>query len=79
LVYVEGMDPNRRLLHPAELDQMLGYPQGRSARLARRRLIPFVELPDGEIRFDRPVIQEWLKGRATTTPEVPQPGKAMTR
>ena len=49
-----------RLLRPRELDYRLGYPQGRSARLARKGLIPHITLPDGEIRFDSDVIDHWL-------------------
>ncbi len=43
------------------MDARLRYPRGRSARLARKGLIPHVKLPDGEIRFDPEVIDEWLR------------------
>ncbi|MEM8493865.1 MAG: hypothetical protein AAF916_10825 [Planctomycetota bacterium] len=39
------------LLTPAEADRLLRYPRGRSARLARRGLLPHLALPDGEVRF----------------------------
>ena len=40
-----------RLLKPREVDLMLRYPVGRTARLAKRGLLPCIQLPDGEIRF----------------------------
>ena len=39
------------LLTPAEADRLLRYPRGRSARLARRGLLPHWTLPDGAVRF----------------------------
>ena len=51
------------LLTSRDLDRHLRYPRGRSVRLARRGLIPYIELPDGEIRFDATVIRQWLQGR----------------
>jgi len=50
-------------IKPGELDTLLRYPAGRSARLARKKLIPHVLLPDGEIRFDPQAIERWLLGR----------------
>ena len=58
---------NKNLLTPGELDERLSYPSGRSARLARRGLIPHVVLPDSEIRFDPDAINEWL--RENSAPE----------
>jgi len=40
------------LLYPAEIDKRLRWPLGRSERLARRKQLPHVRLPDGEIRFE---------------------------
>jgi hypothetical protein len=57
----------KALLKPYELDSQLRYPAGRSARLARRGLIPHVVLPDGEIRFDPELIEAWLRNRGATT------------
>lgn len=54
-------------LTPSELDRLLRLPRGRSRRMARRNLIPFLSLPGGEIRFDRAEIERWL--RAKLTPE----------
>jgi len=48
------------LLKPREVDLMLRYPAGRSARLAKRGLLPCVRLPDGEIRFREKDLQRIL-------------------
>lgn len=50
-----------RLLKPREVDLMLRYPSGRTLRLAKAGHIPFIRLPDGEIRFDRKVIEALLQ------------------
>lgn len=52
------------LLTPRESDMLLRYPRGRSARLARKGLIPHVVLPDGEIRFQPAVVEKFLRDRA---------------
>lgn len=52
------------LLKPSQIDSLLRYPNGRSERLARRGLIPYIELPDGEIRFDPEVIRELISRRS---------------
>ena len=39
------------LLTPQELDDRFSFPKGRSARLARKGLLPIITLPDGSIRF----------------------------
>lgn len=61
-----------QLIHPCELDSRLRYPSGRSLRMARRGQIPHVLLPDGEIRFDVKVIDEWLAECARQTELVPE-------
>lgn len=38
------------LLYPEDIDQRLNWPIGVTARLARRRQLPHVRLPDGSIR-----------------------------
>jgi hypothetical protein len=58
-----------RLLCPRELDHRLSYPQGRCLKLARKGLIPHVQLPDGEIRFDSEVIDGWLHDRSIPAKE----------
>lgn len=52
------------LLKPSQIDSLLRYPNGRSQRLARQGLIPHIELPDGEIRFEAAVIEKWLAERS---------------
>ena len=52
------------LMKPSQVDSLLRYPSGRSQRLARKGLIPHVELPDGEIRFDPEVIHDWIADRS---------------
>ena len=61
------MDAKNDLLFPSEVDERLRYPRGRSARLARRGLIPCVKLPDGEIRFDPDALERWLRDRTQIT------------
>jgi hypothetical protein len=38
-------------LRPEQLDKRLNWPLGRAERLARRRKLPHIVLPDGAIRF----------------------------
>jgi hypothetical protein len=38
-------------LYPEDVDRRLNWPLGRAERLARRRRLPHVLLPDGSIRF----------------------------
>ncbi len=52
------------LLIPREVDELFRYPHGRSVKLAKAKLLPAVFLPDGEIRFDRKVIEELLSDMA---------------
>ena len=49
------------LLVPEEVDSWLRLPRGRAQRLARKGLLPAIELPDGEIRFRRCDIEELLR------------------
>jgi hypothetical protein len=48
------------LLYPEEVDQRLHWPLGRAAKLARKRLLPYVLLPDGSVRFDPDAIDRLL-------------------
>ena len=59
------------LLTPAEADELLRYPRGRSARLARRGLLPSVELPDGELRFPADLLEQVRRGHAVARPDGP--------
>jgi len=38
-------------LYPEDVDDRLNWPAGRAAKLARRKQLPHVVLPDGAIRF----------------------------
>jgi hypothetical protein len=53
------MDIN--LLKPREVDLLFRYPAGRSLRLAKAGLMPCIQLPDGEVRFDEADIEKLLK------------------
>ena len=59
-----------RYIRGKELDYLLGLPQGRSNKLARRNEIPHLKLPDGEIRFDLAIVERWLRERASEACEV---------
>jgi hypothetical protein len=39
-------------IYPEDLDRRLGWKPGTAERLARKRRLPHVLLPDGSIRFD---------------------------
>ncbi len=47
-------------LYPEEIDQRLNWPLGQAERLARRRKLPHVVLPDGSIRFEWEAIEPLL-------------------
>lgn len=51
---------NVNLLKPNEVDLLFRYPSGRALRLAKRGLLPHIQLPDGEIRFDEKQIETIL-------------------
>ena len=38
-------------LYPEDIDKRLNWPLGRAERLARRKKLPHVLLPDGAMRF----------------------------
>jgi hypothetical protein len=48
------------LIEPEEIDRRLSWMPGRAAKLARRRLLPHILLPDGSIRFDWEEIEKLL-------------------
>jgi hypothetical protein len=50
----------KTLLTPGDVDRLLRYPSGRAKRLATANRIPFICLPDGEIRFDQTEIEKLL-------------------
>ena len=39
-------------IYPEDVDRRLNWPLGRAERLARRKRLPHVRLPDGSIRFE---------------------------
>jgi hypothetical protein len=47
-------------LDPEDIDDRLNWPPGRALRLARRRRLPHVVLPDGSIRFEWEIIESLL-------------------
>lgn len=49
------------LLRAREVDVLFRYPAGRTKRLAMTGRLPFISLPDGEIRFDEALIQKMLE------------------
>jgi len=53
------------LLKPRKLDLIFRYPPGRSLRLAKRGQLPYIVLPDGEIRFDQKDIEKILSQKKT--------------
>ena len=56
------------LLLPEEIDQRLNWPAGKAERLARRKKLPHVLLPDESIRFEWEAISALLRH---VTPEAP--------
>lgn len=48
------------MLYGEEIDQRLSWPLGRAERLARRKRLPHVVLPDGSIRFEWASIEPLL-------------------
>lgn len=51
----------KQLLKPNEVDSILRYPAGRSTKLVKAGLLPFIRLPDGQIRFDERDIEQLLE------------------
>lgn len=49
------------LLYPEDVDRRLNWPLGRAERLARRKRLPHVVLPDDSIRFDWSEIELLLR------------------
>ena len=58
------------LVSPEEIDKRLGWPLGKSTRLARRGRLPHFVLPDGEtIRFDPAEIEALIIHRPVPAPQ----------
>lgn len=62
------------LLYPEQLDRRFNWPPGRAKRLARRRELPHVLLPDGSIRFESEAIER-LIGRVDANPPLEVSGE----
>lgn len=48
------------LLYPEDVDLQLNWPLGTAKRLARRKRLPHVVLPDGSIRFEPADVEAML-------------------
>lgn len=48
------------LQYGEDIDRRLNWPLGRAERLARRGKLPHVILPDGQVRFEWPVVAALL-------------------
>jgi hypothetical protein len=55
------MDTTRRLLTDTDAADILQMPAARLARFAKANKVPYVRLPDGEIRFDPDDLREWVE------------------
>jgi predicted site-specific integrase-resolvase len=55
------MHINEYLLTCRDVEQLLRYPRGRAARLARAGKLSAIFLPDGEIRFSQRDISALMK------------------
>lgn len=49
-----------RLLTAREVERMLRYSPGRATRLAKAGKLPYLILPDGEVRFNKTEIERLL-------------------
>ena len=49
-----------KLLSGYDVDALLGWPMGRTQRLAKLGKLPFVRLPNGDLRFDLDEIQKLI-------------------
>ena len=53
-----------RLLKPIEVDILFRYPTGRTMRLVRQGKIPFVRLPDGEVRIRESFVRDFVESQS---------------
>ena len=49
------------LLKGKEVDLILRYPLGKTEKLAKANQIAFIELPGGQIRFDKASIEQLIR------------------
>lgn len=52
---------NRVLLYEHEAATMCGINPGRFTRMTKKSLVPHVLLPDGEYRYEKEILLEWIK------------------
>jgi hypothetical protein len=52
-----------RLLTPFDVALWLSLPAARVVRMARRRQLPSITLPDGSLVFEAERLAEWLRSR----------------
>ena len=52
---------NDSLLKPIEVDRVFRYPAGRTMRLIKQGKIPFVRLPDGEVRIRESFVKSYIE------------------
>ncbi len=50
----------QKLLKAGEVDILFRYPTGRTMRLVRQGQIPYIQLPDGEIRINEETIKKLM-------------------
>ena len=48
-------------LYPEDIDEKLNWSLGRAARLAKKKRLPHILLPDGSIRFEWKSIEKLLR------------------
>jgi hypothetical protein len=53
---------------PREVDELFLWPRGRAKKLAREDMIRHIRLPDGDVRFERHVIEQILTPRGGDRP-----------
>jgi len=58
------------LLKPREVDLILRYPAGRTLRLAKKRLIRSIILPDGEVRIPESTVQNLIGANQQQNPSL---------
>jgi len=58
------------LLKSKEVDRLLRYPFGKTARLVKAGKFPHVTLPDGSIRILRSDIEELLRYKHSEHPKI---------
>jgi excisionase family DNA binding protein len=68
-----------QLLTDGEAADLVRMLRPRLVRLAKARLIPFVRLPDGELRFEREELVRWIESHRRATTEDSENGPDSSR